>query len=46
MISSCELKIKGPGLVVVEKKIFNVFPIEAYVKHATPGVGPFLAPET
>ena len=24
------------GLVVSDKKIFNVFPISAYVKHVTP----------
>ena len=30
-------------LVVLDKKIFYVFPIEAYVSHVTPGTGPFMA---
>ena len=36
--------IKALGLVVSDKKIFSHFPIKAYVKHVTPGAGPFLAP--
>ena len=29
--------------MVLDKKIFYVFPIEAYVSHVTPGTGPFMA---
>ena len=36
--------IKALGLVVSEKKIFSCFTIQAYVKHVTPGAGPFIAP--
>ena len=37
--------IKALGLMVSDKKIFFMFfPIKAFVKYATPGPGPFLAP--
>ena len=38
-------KITDLGLMVSDKKIFHVFPIQAFVKHVTPRAGPFLAPQ-
>ena len=35
---------KAIGIVVSEKNIVDVFPINAYVNHVTPWVGSFLAP--
>ena len=40
--------IKALGLMVLDKKIFSCFSLykPIYVKHATPGAGPFLVPGT
>ena len=36
----------GRGLlgILVSEKIFHVLPLSAFVKHVTPGAGPFLVP--